>query len=124
MQLGLQHFFGRQAGEVFGFELTHFQFNRHQPFHTAVVKQKVNVEVVVVDLEALLPSDEGKTCPQFQQEVFKLAQDGIFQVFFQVAILKAEKVEDVGVFQHESRSDGARLTQGGQLLLQQLLGLL
>jgi hypothetical protein len=37
-----------------------FQFHHHQALELAVVKQQVDVEIIAVELNALLPSDERK----------------------------------------------------------------
>lgn len=61
---------------VFRFELADFEVDGHQPPQLAVIEQKVDVEVVVVELEALLAGDEGEAGSELQEEGLELPEDG------------------------------------------------
>ncbi len=76
-----------------------FQIQRHQPAELAIVEQQVDAEVVSVDLDPLLASDEGEPAAELQDERLELAEDGVFQVFLQVAVRDAEEIEDVGIIE-------------------------
>ena len=80
------------------FEFAEFQFDGHQSFQATVVEQQVDVEIVVVDLQTFLASDKSEPCPQLKKEAFQFPQNGVFQILFQIAILQAKEVEDVGIF--------------------------
>jgi hypothetical protein len=51
---------------VFRLETALLQFHHDQPPEFAVVEPKVDVKVVAVELDALLPGDEGKARAQLQ----------------------------------------------------------
>ena len=71
------------------------QFHHDQPPEFAVVEQEVDVKVVAVELDALLPGDEGKARAQLQQEGFQLPEDGVFQVTLQKAVGKPQKIQNI-----------------------------
>jgi hypothetical protein len=63
---GLLLVFGQpaQAEEIWHvgvFEIAQLELDGHQPFQAAVVEQQVDIEIVVVDLDAFLASDEGES---------------------------------------------------------------
>lgn len=82
-----------------------------EPLQAALVKQKVDVKVVIVDLDAFLAGNEGKVRAQFQQKIFRLA------------VLQAEEVQHAGVFQHQRRRYFTVLAQLGQFRGEQPIGL-
>ncbi len=90
---------------VFVAEVAEFEVDGDQAFEFAVVEEEVDVEVVVVDLEAFLAGDEAEACAEFEEELFDVAEDGVFEVFFEVVVVEVEEVEDVGIFEEEVGGD-------------------
>jgi hypothetical protein len=72
---------------VLRLEAALLQFNHHQAFQFAVVEQQVDIEVVAVELDAPLPSDEGKPGAKFQKEGLQFPKNSVFQVPLQKAIV-------------------------------------
>ena len=61
-------------------ELANFQVDHHIAPQQAVVEHQVNVKVVVVKREPLLPGFKQKALAQLQQEMLQLVDDGHFQL--------------------------------------------
>ena len=76
---------------VFGFEVAQFQIDGDEAFQAAMVEKEIEVEVVGINLDARLTTKKGKAVAKFEEECFEFAQDGVFEVFFEVAILEAWK---------------------------------
>ena len=70
-----------------------------------MVEEEVEVEVFGVDLDAGLASKKGEAIAKFEQEGFDLAQDGVFKVFFEVAVVEAEEIEEVGISEYHARGN-------------------
>ena len=62
-----------------------------------VEEQQVDVEVVPIDLEVVLPADEGEAVAKLEQERLEPRDQGILQVSFIVGLGEVEEVQDVGV---------------------------
>ena len=84
---------------VLGLEPAQLKVDGHQALELAVVEQQVDVEILIIDLDASLACYEGETGAQFQQKLLDLAQDGILQVALQIAVVQAEKIQQVGIFE-------------------------
>jgi hypothetical protein len=97
---------------IFCFEIAKFEIDRDQSFEFAVLEQEINVIVFVVDLEAFLAGDEGESGSKFKEKLLDIAEDGVFEIFFEVAIVEVKEVEDVGVFE---KKIGCRLLRLAQL---------
>ena len=66
-----------------------------------MVEEEVEIEVVGINLNALLPSEEGEAGAEFEEEGLDLTEDGVFDIFFEVAVAEAEEVKDIGVAKDE-----------------------
>ncbi len=64
-----------------------------------MIKQQINVEILLGDIEMHLPSDKGKTGAEFQQEPFKVPDQPRFQFPFAEGLVQGQEIEDIGVFQ-------------------------
>ncbi len=64
---------------VLGLERALLELDRDQAPELAVVEEQIDVEVVAVELDALLPGDEGEAGAEFEQEELQLAQDRVFK---------------------------------------------
>ena len=84
---------------IFRLELALFQVNHDERPQPQMVEEQIDVEVLVADIEAILPADEREALAEFEQEFFQVAH----QLRFEFALLErfgqGEEVEDVRVFQ-------------------------
>jgi hypothetical protein len=72
--------------EVFGFEFVDFEFKGDEALEFAVVEEEVDEEVAVADLEAIfLAVNKSESGSEFKEELFDVAEDCVFEVFFEVA---------------------------------------
>ena len=69
----------------------------HVPQLGDVEGQQVDVEVVAVDLEVHLPSDEGEPGPELAQRVDRPVHECLLEVPLADAPVQTEEVEDLGV---------------------------
>jgi len=86
---------------VFGLEVPEFEVDGDEASEAAVVEEEVEVEVVGIDGNAELAGLEGEALSEFEEEDFEFAQDGVFEVLFEVAVPETEEVEDVGIAEEE-----------------------
>jgi hypothetical protein len=49
---------------VFGLETPKLELDRDKALELSVIEQQVQIKVVVIDLQPLLPGNKGKTCAQ------------------------------------------------------------
>jgi hypothetical protein len=87
-----------------------------------VLEEEVEVEVVGVDLDAGLAAEEGEAVAEFEEEGFEFAQDGVFEVLFEVTVLEAEEIEDVGIAEDEIGGELVLAAEGGKFGLGDFLG--
>lgn len=67
--------------------------------------------------------DEAEARPEFEQKALQLAQDGVFEILFQVAILQAQEVEHIRIFQQQRRLGGVLALKLVEFLADQHVGL-
>ncbi len=70
-----------------------------------MVEQEVEVIVLAVDDDMLLPADEGEAGAEFEDEVLEFAEDGDFEILFAVGISEAEEVQEVGIAKDQIRGE-------------------
>ncbi len=109
---------------VFGFEVAEFEVDGDEPPQGAVVEKEVEVEVVGVDGDAFLASEEGEAAAEFEQEGFDFPEDGVFDILFKVAVAQTEEVEDVGIAEDEGGGEPVFGAQGGEFGAGDVFGLL
>lgn len=97
-------------------EASLLQLYSDQPLELPIVEEQVDIEVISVELNALLASDEGETSTQFQQDHLQLPKDSVFEVPLHVMVLEIKEVEDVWVFENQSRTDLTASLQDRELL--------
>ena len=56
------------------------QVDRHEPAQPAVVEEQIEVIILVVHRDPLLPGDEGEIAPHLQDERLQLAEDRLLHV--------------------------------------------
>lgn len=78
---------GWKAGEgaPAGIEVAELEIDGDEALQAAMVE--IEVEVVRIDPDALLAGEEGEAVAELQEKGFDLAEDGVFQVLFEVAVL-------------------------------------
>ncbi len=91
---------------------------------SAPISVTLNIAVVAVERDPLLPVHEREPRPEFQQERLDLPQDGRFEVAFGERVFQPQEVQNVRVAEDQVRRQRAGLPQGFQLLLDQFLRLL
>jgi len=57
-----------------------FQVEKDETLEQVVVKNEIDVEILALGADALLPGDEGKTFAQFEQEGLKIRDEGVFEL--------------------------------------------
>lgn len=85
-----------------------FEVNEDKAFEDAVIKDEVDVEVGVVEGDAVLLADEGKAFAEFEEKLFEFFDQALFEfTFFVIAFGEVEEFEDIGVF--DNVLDGVKL---------------
>jgi hypothetical protein len=64
-----------------------------------MVKQQIDVKILLGDIEMHLPSDKGKTSAKFQQEPFKVPDQPRLQFPLPERFVQGQEIKDIGVFQ-------------------------
>jgi len=63
-----------------------------------VVEEQIDVELLISDIELVLPSDKGKPLAQFQQKLFQMAHQFGFQFTFVKRFRQRQEIENIGIF--------------------------
>jgi hypothetical protein len=63
-----------------------------------VEKYQIDPVPLIVDAQPPLAANEGEIVPEFQQEIFKVADQRRFQVAFRILVFKVEEFEDERIF--------------------------
>src|SRR5271157_2465464 len=79
-------------------ELADLQVDDDKAAQAAVEEQQVNTIPLVADPQSLLTPHEGEVAAQFQQEVFELVDQGVFQVVLGVLVFEVEELQHERVF--------------------------
>ena len=110
-----------QLAGVLGFELALLQVDDDERPQPQVVEEQVYVEILVADVEAVLPADEGEALAEFEQELLQMADEFGFELAFLEWLGQSEKVEDVGVFERLLREvrlrRGVNIGPGGRIVI-------
>ena len=88
-----------EFASVLGFEWAGLQLDDDEGPQPQVVEEQVNVEVVVADGEAVLPTDKREALAEFQQKFFEMANQFGFEFSLVKRFSEREEVEDVWVFE-------------------------
>ena len=78
-------------------ELADFEFDDDESIQAAMVEEEVDVVVVTVEDEVLLPGEKGEVAPHLQDEFLQFGEDRVLQILFAVGVLKSQKRKDIGV---------------------------
>src|SRR5262249_19187192 len=85
-------------------EIPELELNRDEAPQPAMVEEQVDIVVVSVNGDALLPRDEGESDAELQNEALQLPDDGVLEVLLQVPIREPEEIQNVGIAEDEVRS--------------------
>lgn len=83
---------------MFGFERPGFQLHHHIATQFQVIEQQVNEKVIAGHLDMHLPTDKGKTGPQFQQKTGDVLDDGGLNLALVGLLAYSEEIEKVRVY--------------------------
>ncbi len=78
-------------------ELAELQVDRHQLAQAAVVEQQIEVIILIVHGDPLLPGDEGEITAQFQDKRLELAEDRLLHIILDVQAGQTEEVQEIRV---------------------------
>ena len=81
-------------------QLADLQVNYNKTFQDVIVKNKVNIIVVVFNSYSFLAGDKRKTLAEFEKEVMKLINQALLKVGLKIffAFLHTKEFKDIGVF--------------------------
>ena len=86
---------------IVGLEVAEFEVDCNEAFESTMVEEEIDIEIFGVDLDADLTAKKREATTELQQEGFELAQDGVFEVFFKIAVFETEEIENVGIAKYE-----------------------
>jgi len=84
-------------------ELTELELDDDQAAQLSMEEEQVDVVVVAVERDALLPLHEGEARAQLQEKPLDLPQQGRLQILLAVGVFQPEEIEQIRVLQHEVR---------------------
>jgi len=82
---------------VLRLEAADLEFDHDEAGLGPVEEQQVDVEVVAVDLEVVLPANEREAVAELEQERLEPRDQGVLEVAFGGGLGEVEEVQDVGV---------------------------
>lgn len=85
-------------------------------------EKQINVVVVDVEGDPLLPFDESEPSAEFEQNRLDLAEDGCFEVLLAVGVFQTEEVEDIRIAENEIGRERVVVAESFEFLLDQLFG--
>ena len=82
-------------------QLSHLEINEHEALEDRVVEHQIDVEVVAIKRDPLLPGHEGEALTQFQQKRLKVVDQSLLQMGFYKLWWrrKAEELHDDWIFE-------------------------
>ena len=63
-------------------QLLYFQINEHVALQDRVIKHKVDIEMIAVERQALLPIYERKSSSEFKKELVEMIEQSLFEFRF------------------------------------------
>ena len=88
--------------DVAVFDIIELEVNQNKAAQNTVIKNQINMIVCIVDGNAVLTTDKGKTLAQFQQKGLKMVAEQRFELGFRhlMGFGDFEKFEDIGFTQN------------------------
>jgi len=86
-------------------ELADLKIEQDVAFQDDVIKHEIDVEVIALERESLLPGDEGKAFSEFQEEGLQLIQQRLLDIRLGEAVRfrQAEKFDNDRIFEYIGR---------------------
>jgi hypothetical protein len=72
-----------------------FEFHRYKPVKLAVKEQQINIVVLVIDRDPLLPGHERETDAQLQDERLEFSQNRRLEIRLAVTVVPSQEVQHV-----------------------------
>ena len=98
---------------VCGFEVTDLELDGYEAPHPSMKEQEVEVVVVAIERDALLPSNEREARAELEEEMLHLSEDRGLEVLLAVRVGKLEEVEHVRIAEYERGGELALVLKGG-----------
>ena len=73
-------------------ELAKFQIDQNKASQATMEEQQIDAIPLVANSQALLPSYEREVAPQFEEEMFEVANERVFKVRLGILVAKAEEL--------------------------------
>ena len=80
-------------------EIARFEVDEDEAFQDIVIEHEVDMKVAPVEVDVLLPCNEGEPAPKFQKEFLQVVDERLFEVGLVKtrALLHAQKFKNVGI---------------------------
>ena len=80
-------------------KIARFEVNEDEAFQDIVIEYEVDMEVPPVEVDVLLPCDEGEAAPEFQEEFLQVVDERLLEIGFVEtrALFHAQKFKNVGI---------------------------
>ena len=88
--------------EVLVRELAELEIHQHEAAEQAVIEDKVDIEVIAVQRDPLLPRDKAEALAHFKEERLEPIDDGLLEIALVRGglLLQIEELEDKGILEH------------------------
>ena len=101
---------------MFRLEFPDFQFNRDKAGERTVIKQQVNEEICIANLNAVLFPDKGKVPTKFEYKLLQIFDDRFAEILFRKLLRQVQKLKHIGIedaFTHIMRNGFRHWLLGG-----------
>jgi len=88
-----------QLAGIFRSEFALLELDDHKCAQAQVVEKQIDVELLVSDIELVLPPDKSKPLAKLQQEFFQVADQFGFQLAFVERFGQGEEIENIGILE-------------------------
>ena len=80
-------------------EIARFEVDKDEAFQNIVIEHEVDMKVPPVEVDVLLPCDEGEAAPKFQEKFLQVVDERLLKVGFVKtrALLHTQKFKNVGI---------------------------
>ena len=82
---------------MFRLEFSDFQFNRDKAGKRTVIKQQVDEEICIADLNTVLLTDKGKVPTKFKYKLLQIFDDCFTEILFRKLLRQVQKLKHIGV---------------------------
>ena len=82
---------------MFRLEFSDFQFNRDKAGKRTVIKQQVDEEICIADLNTVLLTDKGKVPAKFKYKLLQIFDDCFTEILFRKLLRQVQKLKHISV---------------------------